>query len=123
MCPIRNKIRQKDSSEGEGGRSEDEDSGTREEMLEQESNEDQEDIDDETCSVTENTYESKPKMIDSPIQYGSNNATLNVQQLNSLSDSSSVTASNVANDTLQQSHVPTPNAPFNMHHIPPPILS
>ena len=85
--------------------------------------EDQEDIDDETCSVTENTFESKPKMIDSPIQYGSNNATLNVQQLNSLSDSSSVTASNVTNDTLQQSHVSTPNVPFNMHHIPPPVLS
>ena len=84
--------------------------------------EDQEDIDDETGSVTENTFDSKPKMIDTPIQYGSNNATLSAQQLNSLSDSSSVATSNLTNDTLQQSHVPTPNTSFNMHHIPP-ILS
>ena len=84
--------------------------------------EDQEDLDDETCSVTENTFDSKPKMMESSVQYPSNQTNLTSQQTNILSDSSSVAASNVANESLQQSHVPTPNSAFNMQHIHP-ILS
>ena len=85
--------------------------------------EDQEDLDDESCSVTENSFDLKPKtMTESTEQYSSTNQShLNVQQINNLSDSSSAVASNnIENETLQ--HVCTSNSSFNMQHIQP-ILS
>ena len=97
--------------------------------------EEQEDLDDEECSMSDSTLESKPKMIESSKLIYSNGQTgLNAQQINdTLSDSSSnhpanprviIGSSNLANDNMHQaSVVPTPNMPFNMQQSVQPILS
>jgi hypothetical protein len=86
-----------------------------------EADEDQEDLDEEECSMTENTLEPKPKMLDSSLHYPSNQPNLNSQQINNLSDSSAaVVGSNVTNENMHQ--VSASNSSFNMQHLQP-ILS
>ena len=83
--------------------------------------EDQEDLDEEECSITENTLETKPKIMDSSLHYPSNQTNLNSQQINNLSDSSAaVVGSNVTNQNMNQ--VSASNSSFNMQHMQP-ILS
>ena len=81
---------------------------------------DQEDLDDETSSIAENSFETKPKISENLLtSYGSNQANVNAQQINSLSDSASTR--NTTNNQQPQPHqpqVPAPNTSFNMHQIP-----
>ena len=81
--------------------------------------EDQEDIDEEECSITENNSETKPKMMDNTsLQYSTN---LNSQQINNLSDSvAGVVRNNLTNENMSQ--VSASNSSFNMQHMQP-ILS
>ena len=80
--------------------------------------EDQEDLDEEECSITENT---KPKIMDCSLHYPSNQTNLNSQQINNLSDSTAAVAgNNVTNQNMNQ--VSAANSSFNMQHMQP-ILS
>ena len=97
--------------------------------------EEQEDLDDEECSISENNLESKPKMIESSKMLYSNDQTgLNAQQINdTLSESSSnhpanprviIGSNNLANENMHHNNVlPTPNISFSMQHSVQPILS
>ena len=97
--------------------------------------EEQEDLDDEECSMSESTLESKPKMIESPkLLYLNGQTGLNAQQINdTLSDSSSnhptnpraiIGSNSLANENMHHTAVaPTPNIPFNIQQSVQPILS
>ena len=96
--------------------------------------EEQEDLDDEECSMSENNLELKPKMIESSKLIYSNDQTSNAQQINgTLSESSSnhpanprvlIGSNNIANENMHHNNVvPTPNIPFNMQQSVQPILS
>ena len=97
--------------------------------------EEQEDLDDEECSMSESTLELKPKMIESSkLLYSNDQTGLNAQQINdTLSESSSnhpanprviIGSNNLANENMHHtSVVPAPNIPFNMQQSVQPILS
>ena len=84
--------------------------------------EDQEDLDEEECSMQENSLDAKPKTIERNVHYPSEQTSGNGQHMNNLSDSSSAilrsdNGSNVNVDRMVHS-----NPSYNMQHIHP-ILS
>ena len=84
--------------------------------------EDQEDLDEEECSMQENSLDAKPKNIETNVHYPTDQTNGNGQHLNNLSDSSSAilrsdNGSNVNPDRMVHS-----NPSYNMQHIHP-ILS
>ena len=84
--------------------------------------EDQEDLDEEECSMPENSLDTKPKTLESNVHYPSEQTSGNGQHMNNLSDSSSAVlrCENGSNANLDR--MVNPNSSFNMQHIHP-ILS
>ena len=79
--------------------------------------EDQEDLDEEECSMQENSLDAKPKTIE---HYTSDQPNVNSQHMNTLSDSSSAVLR--SDNGANMERIVNPNPSFNMQHIHP-ILS
>ena len=82
--------------------------------------EDQEDLDEEECSMQENSLDTKPKTIESSVHYTSDQPNVNSQHMSTLSDSSSAVLR--SDNGANMERLANPNPSFNLQHIHP-ILS